>query len=1237
MLRILKRISTERNIDAKSKLITDINVEYPENELLYNSLWTKNTRVNIKKKLLRVISESIFFGYKRDNLNSTISNVYDSPNPTKLDITLEIIDEMAKNLDSGKVVDENENRARNLKAYIREVKYDLTKIKEYLESDMIIINGDGATGKTHLLTKLNDDLLDEGELSIIFYGQTVFDFDKYISYLNQAYKIDLLKDMSKYAKDNNKKAVLIFDAINEARISDKVTIIRSLKDISDKYGIKIIVSYRNGDIDSNTHDMIKKYPSMTLYGFSDEVEAAVVFSEKYGIDISEILEMDFSRNPLILKIFCEHYNMNGLEKGQRGFLAATYFFEHYFIDISNIIIKELGIVMKKDNSKIGGVILWNQIAKAMAKQMVDKFLDYIEYRDLSHIISSIGLNVSADRLLDKLVVHKLLERIPINYKPLKYGYKFSFQKQSDFLIARELLNSKTETQKWEDFLSMKSTINYLKDYNTVLETLVEHIPIRTGKELYHYYSEIDFYNFNSTYLRGLKYRSEKSLGKDVVSKQREILDFFKNRKTSEMDEEIWLESLSSSMLVTYHPLNMYFYLSPLLDSFKNNDRDMFLFDFVESHYDRKRFISLLKLPYYSAKTKFSKPFKVNLILLYFWLLSMSDREMRDKATKSIVRLSITDLELLTILIKKIEVVDDQYIIERLFQCVYSSHVIIANDKALTTHMKMIRRLDLSKSIDNSRIRHYLVLLERVAHKRGVISDPREFDYYGKTKISLSEKSVEEIKVLLKDDIEHSRVFSSLFALGDFGRYQVESRVSSFKMDYTKELDEAKLLLNGFVESLHNDKQDLYSKYIDKGRTENLLKIIKSIQNSEDETGSIDFRKVLEMERETKSPKEIFLDSLSEEEKSEYNRLESNVRLNTRQNLKTDTALVTIVEIMFNIGYDLIIERYDNKVSRHNYYGDRHEHKIERLGKKYQWIALFNFLTFCITNLDIDEDSWRDYHSIIGIDIDSIKVLPNEKTNYDFYELFTSAINKASIDWDKEDFITNYDNISILNEVSFIEYDNAQWVPIFISSNVKNEELGLEYFFRVNTLHLHKTINTFNSDVLYSLSQGLDGYDYTHTIQEMIDLEVTEEENDDLTFNRLWRESHIESEYDYSNIGMTIEDKDPFYYVLIKSIQESLKLEYNYAGLYYDKNRKIAAIQSPFDAEPSYLYIRKDLIDKVVNEDNSLIAVYSQKSESYNSERSFSDLGSEFDAAYILKDDKYIMMGLHKRNKHNYNE
>ena len=482
MIEKLKSFIEESNKEIREKLVTEINVESPENKILVDSLLTKDFKDEIKEKLESIYKYIERCGYKDiKELESKLNICFYKDNSNIDDLVKEnkkAIDFLRNNKS-----EENDNESNNRLYELSRVNNNLYKIKEYIKSQVIVVNGDGGTGKTHLLTKIANDLINNDVPTIIFYGQAIYKFEEYIKYIEQKMKIgDLFEEIAKVAEQNNETGIIIFDAINEARQNQKDIIEYLINNIKEK-NIKLIISYRNGDVEQQTLSILNNYPNITLYGFSDTVEAAVKFSEYYNIEIGEILESNYASNPLILKIFCEEYSEKGQTKGQRGYNTATFIFERYFTRISQNIINELGVVCN-DGSVITGKIFWNKIAKEIAKLMVKQCRTYLFVKEFISIVDNLNSNISSAKIIEKLVVHKLIEanNMYIGNNQRRITYKFSFQRQSDYLIARYLLNTKDESESWNDFLNKKTTIKMLEDNMSLVETLVEHIPIRTGKD-----------------------------------------------------------------------------------------------------------------------------------------------------------------------------------------------------------------------------------------------------------------------------------------------------------------------------------------------------------------------------------------------------------------------------------------------------------------------------------------------------------------------------------------------------------------------------------------------------------------------------------------------------------------------------------------------------------------------------------------------------------------------------------
>lgn len=1226
MIDKLKTFIEENNKEIRGKLLTEINVEASENEILVQSFLTKEFKDKILEQLESIYKYIEKCNYKDiENLKSKL-NLFLYRDSSKLEDLIEENEKAIEFLRDNKI-EENNNQNNNKIYELLRINNNLYKIREYVKSQVTIVNGDGGTGKTHLLTKIANDLIYKDVPTIIFYGQTIYNFKENIKDIEKKMKIqDFFAEISKVAEQKNQTGIIILDAINEARQEQKDIIDYLIENIKGK-NIKLVISYRNGDLKQPILSLLNKYPNITLYGFSDTVEAAVKFSEYYNIEIGEILESNFASNPLILKIFCEEYKNKGQEKGQRGYNTATFIFERYFIRISQSIINELRI-FSSDGTIITGKLFWNRIAKEIAQLMVKECRTYLFIEEFEKIVDNLNLNIISSKIIEKLVVHKLIEanNMYIGNNERKITYKFSFQRQSDYLIARYLLNTKEKGESWDDFLNKQSTIKMLEDNMSLIETLVEHIPIRTGKELFEFYDDKKLYSFNYSYLLGLRYRSKESFGENIHKKQKEILNYIKSANLSEEDFFDWMITISSSMLVTYHPLNVVYYFSKLMSKLRNNIRDMYLKDFLYIDIIRTRINSISKIPYYANLNKFNNDLKRNFVQLFFWLLSVSDREIRDKSTKALTAFLASDLTLIDELIEILSNVDDQYIIERFICCVHSAHI-LNNDKVLLKKQyHKIEKIFCSKQISNIRIRHYLMLLNHLCYDKNIINTKKTFKNICKKPILKIEYiSKRDFNKLLNKTGKYNNVMFSISHMGDFERYVVEPRIKDF-IYYDKEIyDIFRKEKQELIASLTTKQKKLYNK---------MIVISKQIDmNEKNLYEELDYNidKILEISMYSNNKYEtLFNKSLGERKKERLNNINTSIEKCKNKEIPEELYMAIMLKKMFSLGYNKKIEQYDK--NRYNY-DDRHEHRIERIGKKYQWIAFFELLGECMTNLRIKKDAWHDYYDFIDIDIDPLQYKNQSQKIFDFYDLYVKAIKESKINWEQEKFNQTYDNINILDSLKRIEFVGKTFIPIHISEGITNKLNKKKCFYRLNTLK-NNCITNYGKSELNNVSMSYGTTYYRYNLYEMntgIDelVSIDEERN----VEEIWKECYIESEYDYSNIGITKENKNRRYMLLKYDVIKLLNLKYDYSGIYYD-DIGIATIQSPFDSDSTYFYLREDLYENIIKQFNIIIGVYSEKEFETNNPKSFSkfEICCAIYAAYEYKDNDFKKIAIYKRDE-----
>lgn len=1172
MITELQEYLNSINKNIKNKLLLEINVEYPENNDLIDSLYLPKLRNNIFDKLTSCLKYLHGHEYKNLLEESELFNIVNNQlNEVNLKKIYDCLQTFINNLQGLQIKDNDTNKNAQFFIYeLYEIENKYKRMESMLLSKVIVVNGDGATGKTHLLTKLSTDLFNMNIPNLIFYGQNICDFDKYVMDVSSTLKKKNIFDfLDNYSKKNNIPFVLIFDAINECR-QDKLEVIKKILELKKYDNIRIIISYRNGDIDEMVFNELLIFPNITLYGFSDIIEASVKFSDYYKIDINNILELDFSHNPLTLKVFCEAFSQKGYEKGERGYVSATFVFERYFIHMGDIISKELNL-KNQLNQTVKGKTLWDTLGKDIAKEMVANSRQYLKFAEIVKVISNLKLNVTANAILNKLIIHHLIEFSDTNINNnFEKVYKFSFQRLSDFLIIRYVLNSKDENDSYGEFLCSDKIIRLLQNNMSLLETLSEHIPIRIeNKEIYDIYQKDLFYDFCNIYIRSLRYRSSRSFGDNIINRQKSILNYIKKNSDNIMYRD-WLITIISCSIVDYHPFNSMNYFTPLMLKFNNSKRDIYLIEFLNSEFIRTRIISLCKIPNYSNLAKLKRSLKLNLSHLYFWMLSVSDREVRDKSTKSLTRLFQSDLTLIDELLPTFLKVSDQYIMERFLCVIFSSHVLVNNKQLLKRHYVTLKKTFNKKAISNIKIRYYIMQLQNLCCDRNLYKNKLNLKNVLKMpKLNILEIPNYNYNKFFPQLQKYSNVKFSLNDMGDFGRYIVTPIIkefeffdSSLKKRLGKDLEQFKnslnpLQLKKFNDLYYpkiNDNEELLKKYLGK-KQKNILDFIKNRELA-------------------------------------YN----------KKMISQEISASTIIHKMIKNGYNKKLEIEDMNMSKMNY--GRHEHKIERIGKKYQWIGFFELVGECICNLSLRESSYKDIQDMIRLDIDPLTINDNEKYSYDFFEAYENKLKLYNLKEETREFIDNSFSENMIADFFKLEFDGNIYIPLIIEQDIKNLQNNNSCFLRVSAVY--KTVNgeeEINEQTIINMSCGNQKYEYKFNLYEML-LGKDEKEYYD-GFETCWKEYFLESEYDNSFLNLSHENKH--YYLLKNEISKFLKLRYKNNGIYMNDLDEVICIQSPFYQTNSfYLYLREDYYINLTKDYLLYFGIYCEKSidKSFNEEKEY---------------------------------
>lgn len=216
-------------------------------------------------------------------------------------------------------------------AVIREEKeYSDTAAFKVLSDPQLLIRGEWGTGKTHLLCDVSEDRARRGQATILilaknFQGQILGDVCARIETNESA---ESVFDQLEATSDRlGERAIVIVDGVNEGRRREwrqAITALRAL--IARRPGIGFIVTCRTPfESIALARDDLDSLHKISHHGFDDqEFDAQAAFFQYYNLPLPEVplLDREFSR-PLTLKLICQSLqNLTG-RKLAEGFAGIA--------------------------------------------------------------------------------------------------------------------------------------------------------------------------------------------------------------------------------------------------------------------------------------------------------------------------------------------------------------------------------------------------------------------------------------------------------------------------------------------------------------------------------------------------------------------------------------------------------------------------------------------------------------------------------------------------------------------------------------------------------------------------------------------------------------------------------------------------------------------------------------------------------------------------------------------------
>lgn len=699
-------------------------------------------------------------------------------------------------------------------------------IQYYISSKVCFIKGEPGIGKTHILAKMCSKLtLNKEPLFLFILG---FKFTTNENILIQLQKIagsefsfeDYLVYLNEYGKDRNSIVFFIIDAINEGNYLNlwkKDGLYQLIREIENKEFLKLIISFRSDYEQLLVSDEVKKKIDSGLVseilhqGLDiDTIESVYKFFNIYGIGFCPLDYIDENyTNPLYVRLLCECLSKvnNVLTNNSSPFIEL-------FKEIQKIKDEDIKDDLKKlGNQLFGDEPILNLFLNEFNSNLIKKRQRKLSYLEIAEFnFFKRDYNISPSVFLP-ILTRNCIFVSDIAEKESDKNYSFFYDKLTDYSIASYLFTDFVKVKNYHlqplvDYLNLelskdnsKSSLYYFvtpQVFNFIDMLYTDKLSRDCNKETY-FAVEKSIYSIKDMdvrqqyldeYVKSYKWRSNKSIRPEF---------FFEFCLKNNITLDLFFEVLISCSLKKSSPLNAEFLHSYLLDM-TINERDKEWTTYINDCFgsDESRvyqiITSLLNEANFINNLVKDRDRTFLLLVLFSWILTSSNRKLRDETSKAMIVVLKHHLDLVIPLLNKFSNVKEPYVIQRLYGIVLGSIIqsCIANKQDICSSISLfVYKNIFAKDIvyedillrDNAR----LIIEYTYSFFKSTFSSEIDLEKvrppYRSHDIQSNIKEYEVPNYIGASEIMNSMKISTEGALyGDFGRYVFESALYDFDCD-----------------------------------------------------------------------------------------------------------------------------------------------------------------------------------------------------------------------------------------------------------------------------------------------------------------------------------------------------------------------------------------------------------------------------------------------------------------------
>jgi hypothetical protein len=851
----------------------------------------------------------------------------------------------------------------------------------------LLVTGEAGVGKSHLLADVADHQIAHGFPAVLLLGASFVDGEPWRQIgdqlgLTNATPDTILGALDAAGEAAGTRALVMIDAINErggiATWSRRLT---SFLVTANRFPhVALVLSCRTTFLPFIVHEVDETaLPRLAHPGFSGRAaEAAQRYLDHRGI--VRMAAPNFSpefENPLFLRTCCDALERRREHELPRGLVGVSSVFDFYFASVSDAITSRMGLFPRLQ--------IVERALSVLTQAMVDERSGYLPIARVLALLEE--LHPSHGQTEQNLFFQLENEGV-LTVEPLVDGattiemVRFTFERLSDHRIAQALLDAAITA---DDPAPAFAPDGPLRDYVVgrhtsrfagIAEAFAVQLPERFGVELMELVDdEFARYDLVPGFRASLLWRRQGAFSARTLH----ILDQFADY----MDGDPWLDTM---IAIATEPGNAFNadHLDGWLRPMSLPERDE-LWSVRATYLAGNEHNAIDTLIQWILANGLNpiEPERARLTAMTLsWLTSLSHRVIRDMATKALATLLVERRPLAAQLIERFADVNDPYVVDRVLAAAYGAATRRHNDDGLAALAEAAYGAVFA---DDPIPAHALIrdhargIIELAAHRgaipAGISLDRVRGPYPSGAPLeeigdAVLERFVQDYGgTLLRDDIMSSAVED-----GDFARYEIDPLVRKFLQLPREEVGRSIRARydDWYAQAVapHPERTAALQRVIDlsgqlSGMPFDFNMWLNAIEDTPDIQGA-----------ENEKPKRDDVEEQREAASNEFQALLSEIELREYRIY----GKVWVEQAMWDADTSPRYPSYDSQKTRRwiawrahdlgwtpqrfaNFERDmpsrgRSEHSIERIGKKYQWIALHE-LTGRLSDLVAVDGGYND--------------------------------------------------------------------------------------------------------------------------------------------------------------------------------------------------------------------------------------------------------------------------------------